>query len=120
MGYESKFYVVEKSTIENGGKIWGEVIAMFDMSKLGCETLREIKEFAPTNTYIYADDGNTRITEDMYGDELIEIPIPDMITILKGMTEREPGYRRIKPFKKMLKGFNKEKWKDVVVLHYGY
>ena len=89
------------------------------MSKIG-SAYEAIHKYSATDAYIYADDGNTEIFEDRYGDELIEIPIKDMIQILKDLEKVYPDYRRLKPFKNMLKGFDTEQWKDIVVLHYGY
>lgn len=124
MGYESKFYIVEKTSskhidYEENGKVWAQVIATFNMSKIG-SAYETIHKYPATDAYIYADDGNTEIFEDRYGDELIEIPIKDMIQILKDLEKVYPDYRRLKPFKNMLKGFDTEQWKDIVVLHYGY
>ena len=65
--------------------------------------------------------GKKKLTkEDLYGEKLIEIPIPDMIKFLKQMIKEERLYRRYKPFLQMLKGFNLSEWSNLVVLHYGH
>lgn len=124
MGYESRFYVVEKSNLasnENGLR-WAEVIAMYDMSKVYCISGKIRNKFPKTDVYIYSDDGDTEITEDRYGEPLTEISLEDMIKILKEVETELSDYRRYKPFKKMIEGFISERsrWGDLVVLHYGY
>lgn len=119
MGYESKIYVVEKSRLspDDDGKRWGDVIAMFDVCKFpGLPELFKSK----TDCYIYSDDGNTRITEDRYGDELTEAPISDVIKFLENEVQRGENYRRIKPLLSLLKGFDMEQCDNLVCLHYGY
>lgn len=117
MGYESKLYVVEKSTIIDNNKRWGQVIAMIDMSKLGQDFFLKLKNYSPTDCYIYLED--EEVTEDKYGDPLIEIPIKDMIAILAEMASKE-DYRRLTPAINLLLGFNLSEWNELVVLHYGY
>lgn len=72
MGYESKLYIVEKSKcINKFGEKWGDVIAMFDMCKY--YNLSDVLRHKPeTDCYIIADDGNTEITRDRYGDKMTE------------------------------------------------
>lgn len=74
----------------NGKRMWfGDVVASFRLSKT--PIYQEIRNrFSPTDTYFYADDGNTEITEDMYGKPLTEIPIPDLIDILERAESKEP------------------------------
>lgn len=120
MGYESKFYIVEKSDlhIDENGKKWAMNIASFDMCKIGASSW--LSKYPETEYYIYADDGNTEIVEDCYGDSLREIPINDLIDII----ENDPkikGYRRAEPFLALLKGFDQSKFNNnLVVLHYGH
>lgn len=122
MGYESKIYIVEKSMIGkdvNGKRMWfGDVVASFRLSKT--PIYQEIRNrFSPTDTYFYADDGNTEIIEDIYGKPLTEIPIPDLIDILERAESKE-HYRRYTPLIQMLQGFDLAQWNDLVALHYGY
>ena len=120
MGYESKFYIVNKSDFiaDEDGYYYAEKIAMFDLCKVPGLYIK-IKDYPKANVYIYSDDGNTEIKNDLYGDELIEIPIPDMIKFLEEEI-KESSYRRYKPFLEMLKGFDLFEWSNLVVLHYGY
>lgn len=119
MGYESKIYVVEKSTLslDGDGKCWGEVVAMFNACKFP-GLLEVFKQ--KTDCYIYSDDGNTPILEDDYGDELTEAPLSDVIKFLEEELQRGETYRRIKPLLALLKGFDMEQWDNLVCLHYGY
>ena len=118
MGYESKLYIVNKSEIYDDGMKYGQVIATFDLCNV-VSVARMIAKYPNTDTYIYADDGNTHITKDLYGEPLKEIPIADMIEILERESEADP-YRRYRPCIQLLKGFDASEWKDLVVLHYGH
>ena len=119
MGYESKIYVVSKSGISFGEeKQYAEVIAVFYASKY-IELADVFKKV--TDCYIYADDGNSMILWDCYGDELKEAPIGDVIRFLESELERGETYSRIKPLLALLKAFDGSAWgKKLVCLHYGY
>lgn len=122
MGYESKCYVVNKTHLRDidDKRFWAEVIAMFDLCKVNDISEQIRNKYPTTDVYILADDGNTKIIEDAYGEPLIEIPIKDLISILEEHIDKNPHYRRYNPFLCMLKGFNPDEWNDLVVLHYGY
>ena len=80
MGYESKIYICEKSGIkDNDGMTYVQVIAMFDMCKMG--NLINVFD-RKTDCYFYADDGDTKVLEDKYGDALTEAEIEDFIYVL--------------------------------------
>lgn len=121
MGYESRFYVVEKknsSLKDDDGYSWAEKIATFDMCCIGNHLISNIMKYPKTDVYIF--DGDKRIIEDMYGDPLIEIPINDMIDFLEEAIDKEEHYRRNMPFLRLLRGFDLSEWHNLVVLHYGY
>ena len=122
MGYESRLYVVNKSTIHNkiNGKemIFAEIVAVFNLSKV-YEVSTKMTKYPATNVYIYADDGDTEIIEDRYGKPLTEIPIFDAIKILDDVSKTD-RYRRYKPCLFLLKSFDLSEWQNLVVLHYGY
>lgn len=122
MGYESRLYVVEKSDIRNDtGKIYAGVVAMFNICK--CYELSDIlTKQKETDCYIYADDGNTKIVKDMYGEKLTEVSVSFVISTLEKILEGGETYRRIYPLLNALKTFEEQKgkWGDIVVLHYGY
>lgn len=118
MGYESKLYVVDKHDWKKFiNEKWGEVIAMFDL----CGVPRlNFSSYPATDCYIVADDGNTEIKEDRYGDPLKEVPIQDAIEMIERVIEKEEYYRRYKPCLDLLKGFNINDWENLIVLHYGH
>lgn len=122
MGYESKIYIAEKSNLkDNDGMTYAQVIAMFDMCKMG--NLINVFD-RKTDCYFYVDDGNTKVLEDKYGDALTEAEIEDFIYVLEEAVENGENYRRIFPLLSTLKTIDEQqkdgRWKDIVLLHYGY
>lgn len=123
MGYESKIYIVEKcSCFENDdGMTYAQVIAMFNMCNMG--SLINVFE-KKTDCFFYADDGNTKVLEDKYGDTLKEAEIEDFIYVLEEAIDSGETYRRIFPLLSTLKTIYEQqkdgKWKNIVLLHYGY
>lgn len=122
MGYESRLYVVNKrGSLMAEGKQWAEVIAVFNMCKFGAFNGVFQKE---TDCYIYADDGNTEILKDKYGDPLTEASIEDVIKYLEEYKDTKEHYRRVEPLLGMLLGllnsFDASEWDDLKILHYGY
>ncbi len=116
MGYESRLYIVQKSTSEDeDGKVWAEVIATFNL----CVVNLNLNRYPETNCYFYQ--GDKKIEEDKYGDPLKEIPIPDMIQCIEESMQEDGGsYRRWQPCLQLLKGFDESQWGTLAVLHYGY
>ena len=122
MGYESKIYIGEKSGIkDNDGMTYVQVIAMFDMCKMG--NLINVFD-RKTDCYFYADDGNTKVLEDKYGDALTEAEIEDFIYVLEEAVDSGENYRRIFPLLSTLQTIYEQqkdgRWKNIVLLHYGY
>lgn len=124
MGYESKIYIIKKtnhSWSEESEMKYAEVLAMFDMSKF-YELSDWFRNKPATKHYIYADDGNTKIIEDCYGDALKEASVKEVIDKLEKIVENGEDYRRIFPLLATLKAFEAQSnhWGDIAVLHYGY
>lgn len=122
MGYESKFYIAEKTTVKgDNGMTYVSIIAMFDMCKIG--SLRNVFE-SKTDCYFYADDGNTKVLEDRYGDALTEATVEDVIYALEEEIDSGENYRRIFPLLSALQTIYEQQkngvWEELVVLHYGY
>lgn len=118
MGYDSRIYVVEKSQQKNeNGKRWGQVIARYEMCKFSAFGGIFKTE---SDCYIYADDGNTEIIEDCYGETLKEADILEVIHYLENYKNIEEYYRRVDPLLGLLKGFNTSNWGNLTVLHYGH
>ena len=119
MGYESRIYIVNKTNLVFDGMVYAEKIAEFNLCKMNYKgsfhsSLDKMRE---TGCYIFSDDGNTKITEDCYGDKLKEIGLRPFIKI---MEKEDKGYRRIQPLINLLKSFDNESWKNIYILHYGY
>lgn len=121
MGYESKFYIVVKTSLspDKDGLTYSQVIALFDMCKMGyaSETLEVVKKSPDTDCFFFADDGETRIIKDKYGDKLKEINKKKLLAALKN---DDDGYRRIKPFVAFLKSLTKKNWSNLKILHFGH
>lgn len=115
MGYESRVYIVKKSMESN----YAEEIAKFNCRGMadGWTNLFD-KPFVGD---LYADDGNTLITEDKYGKELKYTDFPSVIAWLEKEVEKD-DYRRLKPLLSLLKGFDLSQWQDgeMQIVHYGY
>ena len=122
MGYESKLYVVRKfDNILNEEKGWAQVIAMFDMCKF-YELSNAMRTRPKTDCFIYADDEDTKILEDKYGEELTEASPQYVIDILESFLEENKDYWRVFTLLAFLKSLVKivGQDKNIVVLHYGY
>ncbi len=122
MGYESKLYIVEKSGIINqDDKTYASVIATYDLCK--CPEIRDaFNDAEVTDSYIYRDDGNTRIIVDSYDDELTELSIDSVIAVIEGDISKGENYRRYFPLLAMLRVFkdNAKQWPNIAVLHFGH
>lgn len=98
-----------------------EIIAMFDMCKMG--NLINVFD-RKTDCYFYADDGNTKVLEDKYGDALTEAEIEDFIYVLEEAVGSGEDYRRIFHLLSTLQTIYEQQkdgiWKNIVLLHYGY
>lgn len=124
MSLEIRFYIVEKSAqlLPSEDKFYGEIIGVFNYSTPHSNIEKLIDNAKPTDCYIFAEDGNTKIVEDSYEEPLKEIELPDLIHALELEKKAIPeGYRRIMPLLGLLNGFNSDEWENkVVVLSYGY
>jgi hypothetical protein len=110
MGYESRIYVWDRHKELD----FSERIAMFNLCKMGdfCSIFDKKIDFT-----IYAEDGNTKIEEDYYGDALT---YTSLVSVIDYLEKQDKSYRRITPCLNMLKGFNEYEWEDLIVVHFGY
>lgn len=117
MGYEVRMYYGEKLGHVSDG--WVSVVGMVDLCKIGRGKVSEINSKDGPEGFIYADDGNTHITEDCYGSKIRIHPAKDFLKALKADNKVEK-YRRydiaIAALTAALKGFGD----DLVVVLYGY
>ena len=125
MGYESRLYIVNKGFAATG-LCWAEKIAEFNLCCVDDFVLADIiKHGKDTTCYFEVDDNDEPITNDMYGKPMTEIPLNDMVDILKNAVNNS-DYRRYQPCLAMLESFANGvlygQWGDenLVVLHYGY
>ena len=119
MGYESKIFVVKKSNLhpEPDG-VYAEVIASIRLSKIGG---RPACFKRPTNCFIYADDGDTHITKDEYGDPLYECSVNECFHWLQDTMMKAGGdYWRYYILDGILRGIPESIEDKLVCLHYGY
>ena len=120
MGYESKVYVVSESSIslEDNGKVWAEVIAMFDLCKVDTKFVDVFEHEA--NGYIYI--GDEAVTTDKYDDTIKSANLYDVYFAI----DDEETYWRLVAFKKYLGELIKNKnnltrdFESLKVYHYGY
>ena len=124
MGYESKVYLVDEHhsirmvDSQKNERHWSEVIACVDMCKMGNEFVRLFNtEF---KGYFYADDGNTEVLEDKYGDELKFSYLPPVIEFLENEIKIGNNYRRLPILLNLLKGVNTENFEDIKLVHFGH
>lgn len=117
--YESRIYIYNR--IEHEGRlapwIYGEEIARFEMCGMPqgfTDIFTEKKDFN-----IYADDGNTEITEDKYGAPLRACSVKKLEAWLAGKIKTD-DYRRLKPLLAFLQALNPDEWDELIAVHYGY
>ena len=122
MGYESKIYVVRKSSFNGTAlqKRYAEKIAEFNLCKVyGISNI--LRNMPKTDCYIYADDGNTEIVEDMYGEGLTECTPERLLEIIENEKKKDDfGYWRYDMILATLKELVKLKDDRLYCLHFGY
>lgn len=98
MGYESKIYVVQEYEPTIKGKLpYGEVLATFDLCKMNYEvyngcTFRGLF-VEPRSCDFYADDMNTVIKEDCYGDKVEKADMEAVLNWLNKFCANEDWWR---------------------------
>lgn len=117
MGYESRLYIVNKSSIKDEKGYWADLIASFNLSCVSNLMLQGVKDAKDTDAYFL--EGGSFIYKDKYDKKLKEIPLKEMITMISNAMQYD-DYRRYKPCLSLLMGFNEKEWDNLVVLHYGY
>jgi hypothetical protein len=132
MGYETKMYLAEsQAEIIPGEKRYAKIVGMIDLCKVGGGEFMSLREkcldsqAGESTHYFYADDGDTQITEDCYGDPIVELDPEEVLRALKTDNTNEP-YRRFEVAIGMLEKFtqyfegNKEDSIYPVVLTFGH
>ena len=122
MGYESRLIVAFKTKdadvtcADDHPMFYAQRIATFDLGKMG----EEFKSVlcAETAYYVYADDGNTRLIEDEYGDALREVDPVKLWNFSEGLPFDDYRRRLVHPAALYSMWLT---WsKDLLILHYGY
>lgn len=95
MGYEVKIIVAGALSSYSESPKWLNVIAQIDMCKPGYESnlYRLCKNRVGTPVFFYAEDGNTEITEDHYGEPLVAIPIHEVLQAVETDRANDPYWR---------------------------
>lgn len=117
MGYESRLYVVNR--VENvwTGGLWGDKLAVFNMSCVGWNPDKIFT--TPIDFNIGYDKNGEPIYNDMYGKRCGMASVSDVISTIEALEERE-HYRRFKPLLGFLKSLDESEWDDLRVVHFGY
>lgn len=117
MGYESRLYVVNR--VENvwTGGLWGDKLAVFNMSCVGWNPDKIFT--TPIDFNIGYDKNGEPIYNDMYGKRCGMASVVDVISTIESLEERE-HYRRFKPLLGFLKSLDESEWDDLRVVHFGY
>lgn len=125
---QSLYYPYEKdgkgSLIKTGTKeTYFMVAAQIDLCKpgRGSKILESLRTNGDPNHeyYYYGSDGNTRITEDCYGDKSDVHSIDEIIDALKEDVEND-SYRRFKWALSLLESIKKNEGADFKVMWYGH
>lgn len=128
MGYDIRLRFVEKpghsrsASLTREDKFYVETIAIIEVGKFPeLYNLFEKKGYI-TDCYFYADDGDTEVFEDRYGDELQELPLEVLKTFCDELARAGEDYRRFLVLKSIVDSFveHKEKWRNIYVLKYGH
>lgn len=109
MGYETRIYIGEPSSYPDPKNkiVWFQVMGMVDCSKIGYTPVSKEVIAKGHACYFYGSDGNTRITEDCYGEKCRAVPIALVMESLKGMLGGR--YTRIRWAYDMLKTMSKQR-----------
>lgn len=120
MGYESKIYVVRKGhMLGDNTKRYAQKVAEFKLGKV-YGVSDPLRRMPKTDCYIYADDGNTEIIEDCYGDELTECTPANLIKLIENDIALNGDYWRYSLLLATLREVEKLKDNQICCLHYGY
>ena len=129
MGYEIKLVVgniFESEIFREDDMDYLSVIATLDLCKPGNATILNLKNGEYQRVYFYADDDNTRVTEDRYNDALYAVPIDIFLTAMQQdfldskKDYKGKGYRRFKWAKDLLTSMKKDSNEPLYVVMFGH
>ena len=123
MAYESRIYIVEvtrktdKQKQMFGENEYAEKIAIFNLCCMGYDNGWRELFTKPVDFQLFAENGDDPLTKDLYGEPL---KYADFDTVIRWLEAGgESDYRRTAPFLALLKGFERSKWQDLCVVHFG-
>ncbi len=122
MGYEVKLLVGENNDYQDADEgAYFMVAATIDLCKIGANSHLNgvLRKNNGNNYYYYADDGNTKITDDLYGDRSDIHSLDEIIGALKKDVEQD-DYRRFKWALSLLESIKKNNGSDFKVMFYGH
>ena len=119
MAYESRIFVVNvHRRPEIPAYSYAEKIAMVNMCAMDSHEWLDL--FKTDIDYkLFMDDGNTEFDTDCYGQHLRSAAIEDVIAFLEKQMQHDT-YRRLPVLYGLLKGFAKEAWQNIEIVHFGY
>ena len=125
MAYESKLYLVEKTSVKNEyGKTWAKIVAMYDLCNMGSGNFYNLfstyESRANRDSGCIISIGGVSVHKDKYGSPLTQATVAETIAALKADLNTADPYRRIPPVLAMLEAIDESKWDGITVLHYGY
>lgn len=112
MGYESRLYIADYHEQTN----YMDVIGSFDLCKMSGRFTELFKK--QITSPVWFGIGEETMT-DLYGDVIKYADLEEVAKYLEDNC-RKMKYRRIEPCIQFLRGFKKEEWGDLKVLHYGH
>ena len=127
MGYESKVYICNRHTYENGG-VWNEVVASMNMGKMKHDfwelfNTRLHGDFfgmdGAMSRFEQRDDEDEPKLIDNYGDYLTYAPLKDVLKWCNEAMEQPAQYMywRVAVLQKLLEELQGP---NMIVVHYGY
>lgn len=131
MGYETKLVLgyPYRSIDEELGAILLCKVAEVNLSKVSTSSatgrlLAHLRAVATQRYAYYADDGNTVITEDRYGDRLSAVPLLELLKAIDRDQEVQGAYRRFTLARGLLDAAavheNDWRYSGLVCIQYGY
>ena len=115
MGYESQLFVGRG--LLNDDPQWLQVQTIFKLGKMGYDgfwhdLLKRHPAPEEPQWFVFADDGDTEILEDRYGDCLVELPVFEVIAALEDY-DYAPAQAAAAYLRAWTGG-------ELTILHYGY
>lgn len=121
MGYESKIFVVRKtSIIEEEERRYATILATFKLGKV-CAFSNLFREKEATNCNVYEGDNDKPYLEDRYGEPLKEATLQETIEMIEKARDIDDVCAQwLLPLKAYLKELEYIYFDELTILHFGY